>query len=195
MTKNNRIARALSRVSTEPTERGCLLWEGPASSGGYGQVSLSDRTVKTHRIAWAFGLSGERHGALPPPEVVIRHRCDNPLCNNPAHLQAGSTADNNRDRDERGRTSRGDAHYSRLRPERLARGAANGTRKRPERLARGEANGRAKLSEAAVSKIRELRSDGLTQRVIAVLVGCHQTHVGRILRGLTRAPFNPTAGF
>jgi hypothetical protein len=155
----NRIALALDRVSTEPTPKGCLLWEGATIVNGYGQVSFGGKMVKTHRLAFAFGLNGERHGALPPPEVVIRHSCDTPRCNNPEHLQAGSVADNNRDRDERGRAALGDAHYA---------------RRRPERMARGEAHSRSKLSDADVATIHLLRAEGLLQREIGVLVGCSQ---------------------
>lgn len=164
MNKSNRIARALSKVSTEPTPKGCLLWEGPVDKDGYGRVRLSKKNVFTHRLVWAFGLEGQRHGAMPPPEVVIRHRCDVPRCVNPEHLQAGSVADNNRDRDERGRhrsargdangarkhperVPRGDAHYSRQRPELMARGDAHWSRKHPERVPRGDAHGARKHPE------------------------------------------------
>ena len=41
------------------------------------------------------------HGAWPEP--VARHTCDNPLCCNPAHILAGTHADNAHDRTERGR--------------------------------------------------------------------------------------------
>lgn len=140
--KGNRVARALERVSSEPTERGCRLWEGGVDGSGYGSSYFCGKMVSTHRLAFAFGLSGERHGAMPPPGIVIRHRCDTPRCNNPEHLQAGSKADNVRDRDERGRTARGEAH------------------------------GSARLSDEAVAKVFELRKEGLLQREIAVLVGC-----------------------
>jgi AraC-like DNA-binding protein len=167
-----------------------LLWTGGSTSRGYGIAHIDRRNVYAHRLAWAFGLLGERHGAMPPPEVVIRHRCDVPRCCNPEHLQAGSHADNARDAVERGRLARGDAHYSRKHPERLARGDANGSRKRPERLARGEAHPAAKLSDAAVAKVHELSEEGLKQREIATLVGCSRQHVSRILRGLMRAQQN-----
>lgn len=175
----NKIARALDRVSSEPTQKGCLLWEGAVNNrGGYGQVRLGEKDVRTHRVAWAFGLSGQRHGALPPPHVVIRHKCDNPRCNNPEHLQAGTSADNNRDTVERGR----------IRP---PRGEANGSRKHPESRPRGEANGNATLSDAAVARVRELREEGLLLREIAERVGCSQSHVSDILRGRKRVPLAP----
>lgn len=157
-TKINRVSRALERVSSEPAERGCLLWLGAVNTYGYGEVRFGEKRVGAHRLAFAFGLRGERHGAMPPPEVVIRHRCDTPRCCNPSHLQAGSQADNIRDRDERGHCSRGESH------------------------------GNATLTDAAVARVHELRAEGLLQREIAVLVGCGQPHVSSILRGRTRAP-------
>lgn len=204
--KGNHVARALSRVSTEPAELGCLIWEGAVSGSGYGQASLGGKRVYTHRLAWAFGLEGQRHGALPPPNVVIRHLCDTPRCCNPDHLQAGTQAENLRDMVERGRSARGDAHgsrkhpervprgdahFSRKHPERMARGEAHGSRTHPERLARGEANGFAKLSDADVARVRELRAEGLKPREIAEMVGCSRPHVSKILRGLSRAPLAP----
>jgi DNA invertase Pin-like site-specific DNA recombinase len=35
--------------------------------------------------------------------MVVRHKCDRPICCNPAHLEIGTPADNVRDREKRGR--------------------------------------------------------------------------------------------
>jgi hypothetical protein len=174
--KTNRIALALSRVSFEPTERGCLLWDGGANGGGYGVVSFGGKGVGAHRLAWAFGLDGTKHGAMPPPGIVIGHRCDVPGCCNPAHLQAGTKNENSRAAAERGRYAWGEAHRS---------------RKHPGRSTRGEAHTRAKLSDADVAEIFSLRAEGLLLREIAVLVGCCWQHVGRILRGASRTHLSP----
>lgn len=42
------------------------------------------------------------HGEIPE-NVVIRHKCDDPLCINPSHLEPGTQADNISDRDNRGK--------------------------------------------------------------------------------------------
>ncbi len=44
------------------------------------------------------------YGPLLSGAIFVRHRCDNPPCCNPAHLLAGTHADNMRDMAERGRS-------------------------------------------------------------------------------------------
>jgi hypothetical protein len=59
---------------------------------GYGKIHLDGRTVRTHRLAWTLA-NGE-----DPGDLLICHKCDNPPCCNPAHLYAGTSSDNQRDR-------------------------------------------------------------------------------------------------
>lgn len=68
---------------------------------GYGRTKrkVGDRmrTLRLHRAVFF-----DNNGYWPP---VVRHTCDNPRCINPEHLIAGTKADNNRDRTERGRNA------------------------------------------------------------------------------------------
>lgn len=53
--------------------------------------------MRVHRIAWSL-----KHGN-PSNELCVLHKCDNPPCCNTEHLFLGTRADNNADRDKKGR--------------------------------------------------------------------------------------------
>lgn len=113
---------------------GCWEWQAGRSPRGYGKVCVANKHWRAHRLAWTL-----TYGEIPAG-LVVMHRCDNPPCVRPDHLQLGTCADNNRDKVAKGRDSRGDAHYA---------------RREPWRLLRGEQHGRAKLTEEQVRFIRE----------------------------------------
>lgn len=56
------------------------------------------KSIKAHRASW-IGFNGR-----PLSGQCVLHRCDNPLCCNPAHLFAGSHDDNMKDMAKKGRT-------------------------------------------------------------------------------------------
>jgi len=102
---------------------GCLNWIGSKSRKGYGRMREGPRdskVVAAHRIAWQL------HNGTIPDGLSVLHRCDNRACVNPNHLFLGTYADNNTDRDSKGR----------------------------HRPLRGESNGMAKLTRADVMAIR-----------------------------------------
>lgn len=83
---------------------GCMEFTGYRNEHGYGVIwDGGGRTALAHRVAWAA-----THGAIPD-EMQVRHTCDNPPCCNTDHLELGTHLDNMRDRDDRGRTLRGEA--------------------------------------------------------------------------------------
>lgn len=53
--------------------------------------------VYAHRAAYE-----SEYGPIPPG-MVVRHKCDNPPCVNPEHLEVGTQADNAKDMSVRGR--------------------------------------------------------------------------------------------
>jgi HNH endonuclease len=85
-------------------DAGHLWWlgaidSGADSSGGYGrfQAGRGGAAVITtaHRFAWTL-----ENGAVPEG-LVLRHRCDEPLCVALDHLELGTSADNSWDAVER----------------------------------------------------------------------------------------------
>lgn len=78
----------------------CWEWTGTRDRDGYGIFRLGRKNVKAHRVA--FGL---------PTGGFVLHRCDSPACVNPGHLYLGDHSQNMTDRQERGRTCRGEISH------------------------------------------------------------------------------------
>lgn len=88
-----------------PLDTLCKLWQGAVDRDGYGVLSApsnhrSNAKRYVHRWVW------ESVNGPIPQGMVIRHRCDNPVCFRLSHLELGSIADNNRDAVIRGHAGR-----------------------------------------------------------------------------------------
>jgi len=83
-----------------PDENGCLVWQKSKTDWGYGQTIYRDKFWRAHR-AMFVAVNGPLDAG-----VVVRHKCDNPPCCNPLHLEPGSHADNKLDSAVRGRVAR-----------------------------------------------------------------------------------------
>jgi hypothetical protein len=118
----------------------CWEWRGAKNEHGYGVIGKGGRgsgLAKAHRVSYQIFYNTK----LTSRECVC-HSCDNPECTNPDHLFLGSQKENLKDMFAKGRNS-----------------------KPPVRL--GELNNKSKLTEEAVTRIRELSLLGQSSRIIA----------------------------
>jgi hypothetical protein len=106
----------------------CWEWTASRIAAGYGHFTRYNRQHYSHRSAYEAV-----HGPGSADGLLVRHRCDNPPCCNPAHLQTGTHADNHRDMMERGR----------------------------DNPVSGEAVNTAKLTESDVAEARRLAAAGM----------------------------------
>lgn len=74
----------------------CWPWIGALNSDGYGLIRDGRRVVLAHRLALRFA-------GRDPGELCALHSCDNPACQNPAHLSAGTHLKNMAEMVARGR--------------------------------------------------------------------------------------------
>jgi hypothetical protein len=93
-----------AKVEPEPNS-GCWIWTGQRMKGArpYGRmrlVSVGERAVLAHRLAWIF-----TRGRVPDGLWVL-HRCDRAWCVNPDHLFLGTPSDNTSDAIAKGRMRR-----------------------------------------------------------------------------------------
>ena len=128
---------------------GCWLWMGATNRtvNGYGMFRVKRVAHYAHRAA-----SAATHGELPKGAIVM-HRCDTPLCCNPAHLCIGSQADNLKDMANKGRNF------------------SNGLSKN------------AKLSKNQAEMARLMLKLGVSQKDVASVLGVTQGTISRLASG------------
>lgn len=144
------IEERLRYTSWVVTEAGCWEWCGGKRKGGYGRLTFGGKSFVTSRLAYETWV-----GSIPEG-YVVRHKCDNPPCINPEHLEVGTHKDNTRDKMSRNRL----------------------------RVRSGSSHGQAKLLESDVRFIRQEYSKGhTTQKMLGDLYGVSQTTISHIILG------------
>lgn len=80
------------------SDGGCWGWKASTNNSGYGHMWNRERRTMSRapQISWYL-----RYGKWP--DQCVLHKCDNRICSNPDHLFLGTIADNNHDRDSKGR--------------------------------------------------------------------------------------------
>lgn len=91
--KTDLSPRLSSRIDASAGPDACWPWTGQKTRAGYGRLN----DAKAHRLVFE-----EANGPIPAGKLVC-HRCDNPICVNPAHLFAGDYTANIRDMMRKGR--------------------------------------------------------------------------------------------
>ncbi|MGT2513846.1 HNH endonuclease [Sphingomonas panni] len=82
---------------------GCWEWSGFRDHQGYGSLYWSG-VYRAHRFSYKviYGID--------PGSLLVRHKCDNPPCVNPDHLELGTAQQNSDDCVSRNRQARGERH-------------------------------------------------------------------------------------
>lgn len=99
MGRNNTPADVFRYIDTHGNDTS-VCWEWTGSTGGRdgrGTISIDGKKYQAHRVVFEL-FNGEIADGM-----VVRHRCDNPICCNPTHLVIGTKSMNTLDMYERDR--------------------------------------------------------------------------------------------
>ena len=153
MTLPSDLEKFLKHCPFNPAEgrKECCIWQRKPMNKGYGLTRVNKKDTLTHRVSYQQYIG-------PIPEGLdVCHTCDTMLCVNPLHLRLGTQADNNRDKDLKGRAKK----------------------------AQGEANRKSKLTVFKVKKIRSYKYYPGLYHKLAAKYGVARTSIKRVYEGNT----------
>lgn len=143
----------------------CWPWtKAVFRDSGYGQFRFEGRPQTASRVAMIL------NGTVFGPGEEACHTCDNRLCCNPAHLFAGTRADNMADAKAKGRMSSGPEHGRTV-----------------IHRVRGEDNVSSKLYAVDIPIIRRMLREGISQRSIGARFNVSHKTINKIALGRTWA--------
>lgn len=82
------VAERLAIYTRVDAVTGCHVWTASVNLDGYGKITVDNKTVGAHRVAYELA-----HGSIPVG-LTIDHLCRNRMCVNPTHLEAVSMREN-----------------------------------------------------------------------------------------------------
>lgn len=147
--------RFWSKVDKSAGPDACWPFTGARKQGDYGVFWVAGEQGPANWIASRFAYAVE---VADPGESLVCHRCDNPPCCNPAHLFAGTQADNIADMWTKDRQS-------------------------PPPHPRGAENRSSKLTDAAVLAIRSARARGVPIKTLAAANDVSEATIKRAASG------------
>jgi len=83
------LVKLLDKLSMPEPNTGCTIWHGDSVKGGYGRTTIGTQKVLAHRLSYSLFV-----GEIPKG-FTIDHKCKQPCCINPAHLEAVTMFENN----------------------------------------------------------------------------------------------------
>lgn len=90
----NLIARIMGRIHFEPNS-GCWLWEGARDSKGYGNVCVAyGKKPQNNKIRKVYAVLFEHFKGEYPKHMHLDHKCRNPSCCNPEHMEVVTKYEN-----------------------------------------------------------------------------------------------------
>lgn len=138
------------RVDFYIDESNCFICTSHAKDkDGYIRYGKEKKNTKMHRHIYE-----ECFGEIPEG-MLIRHKCDNPSCINPEHLELGTNRQNKDDMIKRGRVLKHENHPSN------------------------------KLKWDDVNKIRDMYKQGVTQKELSEKFNVSQTNISKIILNKT----------
>lgn len=145
----NYVKDSRKKLDFEITNKGCFeIKSHIRNKNGYG-ILRKNGINTAHRFIYT-----EMFGEIPKG-LVVRHKCDNPSCINPEHLELGTIQQNNDDRDKRGRFKK----------------------------MFGSENGSAKLNEEQVREIKKMLVEGKSVNELSKVFNIGKTTLHLIKRG------------